>query len=398
MKNTGLFKCSLTISFFTLLIILISCQDQFTEKDALLAQQQIDLTIYVADASTTNNAPVNGAKVSVSQSGTALDAVTDAQGIAKFPKMKVGEYVYTITADSYTSMTGTGAMDPANFRQGEVSAQYGIYSLTSDRMATVKGHVSIDTDVTNDLPEAAANISVFADVWLNNGSQTFIGTTDANGDYIIKVPADGTTPGSTCTQVNIRFPDLELNQTIAYNKQAGDLNNFPSALPVKVNNMLTLFSMDNSFIMNEWFPNVNTPQKVRTVYAIADPAPSNGKTAVIDRVFVDNQGKIIDVNFNTGGNYPARGIINVAFTSLSGGTGATLQIDLTAAGTENAQTAFNNGFFTLTEGSGYPEEFGLNRISPRTSSKRANLCISPSSINIANADYGTGNYRAIGLQ
>jgi hypothetical protein len=33
-----------------------------------------------------------------------------------------------------------------------------------------------------------------------------------------------------------------------------------------------------------------------------------------------------------------------------------------------------------------------------TSSKRANLCISPSSINIANADYGTGNYRAIGLQ
>ena len=379
---------------FLLLSGIFSCQDQFSEKDALSAQQQVDLLIYVVDYSTSNYSPVANATVTLSQANQSYEVITDASGIASFPEMIIGDYIYTITATDFTSVTGVGQMNLLKFRQAEVTTTYGVYSLNSAQMATVKGNVTIETDVTNISPEVVANSEVFVDVFLQGGAMTFVTTTDANGDYTIQVPTDGNL--ATCTQVRLRYPDLEMDQTISYNKLATDPLTFPDVLPVVDGAMKTVFSMDNQFWLNSYVPPANS---VRTVYAIADAAPAGGSTAVVSRVFVDNQGRIVDVSIDRGSNYPGVNTVTVTFTSLNGGSGATLIIDLAAAGgTTSLRTAYNNGFFTLTPGSGYPQEYSLNGIGFRQSGYRNTFCVASGSVNIANADYGTGIYKPIDLQ
>ena len=224
---------------------------------------------------------------------------------------------------------------------------------------------------------------------------TFVTTTDASGNYTLQVPTDGTNPNSTCTQVHMRYPDLEKNQTIAYNKLFSDPLNFPAVLPKVDNAMKAVFSMDNQFLLNDFVPTA-----VRTVYGIADPAPAGGTTAIVDRVTVNSMGQITGVTFNNvvPSNYPGVNTVNITFTSLNGGSGATLSVNLLAAGTSNVRTAYNGGNFTLTGGSGYPQEYSLNKIGNRFSNYRNWFCIAQGSINIANADYGTGVYRSVDVR
>ena len=227
MKKTKTFRILTFGLSFLLLSGIFSCQDQFSEKDALTAQQEVDLLIYVVDFSTTNLGPVANATVSISQANQSYEVTTDASGIASFPRMIIGDYIYTISATDFTSVTGVGQMNLLKYRQAEVTSTYGVYSLNSPQMATIKGNVIIDTDLTNTTPEPATNTEVFVDVFLNVGTMTFVATTDAIGNYSIQVPTDGTNPGATCTNVRLRYPDLELPQTIAYNKLATDPSNFP---------------------------------------------------------------------------------------------------------------------------------------------------------------------------
>ena len=144
----------------------------------------------------------------------------------------------------------------------------------------------------------------------------------------------------------------------------------------------------------------NFPTNIRPVYAIADPAPAGGRTAVISTVSVNADGEITGIGFIDGGNYTgdADGIVNITFTSLLGGSGASLEIDLTNSNSlSTAYNAFSD--FTLVGGSGYPDDnYLLNRNfsewpSVNSFDRRAFIEILPGTTTIFNADYGTGVYR-----
>lgn len=387
MKRTQFSFVSLT--FVALLFVAaMSCSDDFTEKDALEAQQQVDLTIYVFDPSTSSQ-PVTGAKVTINQGTNTTEVTTDAKGAANFPKVKVGEYVYSVSADNYTSANGTASAAPENFRQGQVTNKVAIYSLTNESTATVKGVATFEKDVTNLTPEPVAGLKILVRLELNNGYQVFNATTDAQGNYSLKIPTNGV---DSYTYVTLSYPDFEADQTIAFNKTSDEVGTFTSAnqiLPRK-ENIKTLFSSTTSYTLYNSIPSASS---VRSVYAIAETPPTGGTRAIISDVSVNSLGEVTGISFNDGGNYTgdADGKVNVEIFSLDGGSGASIQITL-PSGVTSASTAYSTvANRAIVKGSGYPTStFSLNKISTRNPSSRSGFYVAPGSINIANVDYGTG--------
>jgi hypothetical protein len=394
MKKTVSKFLSLALVGF-LLVGAFSCDDPYTEEDALKAQQEIDLTIYVVDKSL-NSKPIANAKVTVSQAGATKDVTTDDKGIAQFPKIKVGSYVYTVTADNYTSQDGTGNASPDNFREGQVTRQVTLYSLTDENSATIQGKVTMEKDLTNLTPEAAAGIKVFFDIYLNNvGYQTFTATTDAQGAYTIKVPTNG---ALTSTSVYIRYQDFEADQVIAVNKYADEAGTFlsiPQVLPRK-ETIKTLFSQNYSGSINMFYTGSSTTAAfgMRSLYATVEAPPAGGTLATIASVETNSLGEVTGVTFNTGGNYTgdADGKVNVTIVSLDGGSGASIQVALAGnASVLNAYSTIANR--TIVKGAGYPANnvnFTLNKVDLRYPSAATSLSVSPSNIYYANGDYGTG--------
>ena len=379
-----------------LLIVLttfvISCKDQFTEQDALNSQQQIDLALYIVNQSDPVQGPITGAVVTFSQNGVSKDVTTDATGAALFPKIKVGDFVYKVVATNFISVSGTGSANSNNLREGQMTISVPMISTSDADLGTIKGTLTMETDVTNLTREVAAAIDIFFDVYLNSGTRTFTTKTDATGNYSIKVPVNATSP----TYVVLRYGDFETNQTIGLNQygdETGSFTTFPQLLPRK-DVVKTLFSMSTD---GEQYRSIPSANNVRSLYAIVDAAPAAGTTAVITSVTVNSQGQITDVGFFSGGNYTgdADGKVNVTFTSLDGGSGATLQITL--GNNSNAQSAYlgvGTGSKVLVGGSGYPtSNFSLNKTGTRTPSYRSNLYAQKGTVSIANGDFGTGIYR-----
>ncbi|MEQ8303583.1 MAG: carboxypeptidase-like regulatory domain-containing protein [Cyclobacteriaceae bacterium] len=382
----------ITTSFIIgLMALSISCKEQFTEEDSLNAQQLVDFAIYVFDQSSADEAPIAGATVTFLQGGGKVEATTDESGFALFPKVKFGGFVYTITAENFTSVTEDDYIDPDNFRQSQETYSVGLYSLNDENLATMKGDVRLETDLTNDAPEFMEGITLRFKVYLNNGQKVFLATTDSEGKYEVKLPVNQY--GST---VEVQYPDMLINQKIAFNKLSTDPKFFPEVLP-QVAMVETLFAMYTSggILKN----NSNYPiTDVAPIYAIAEPAPNGQTTAEIDFVYTD-EGEITDIDFNTGGNYAgdADGKVSITFTSLLGGSGASLVITL--GDQTNLSSAYNgNGTASsvLVGGSGYPEQnYFLNRVGYRSpslnSSNRTNsFYLYPGTITFNNPDYGTG--------
>lgn len=382
-----------------LLFVTFSCKDEFTEEDALNAQQQVDLTIHVIDASTPDSKPVAGVVVTVSQGSASTAVTTDANGAASFPKIKVGEFVYSVTAENYTTANGTNNADPDNFRQGQVTAQIGIYPLTGDNVAVIRGTAIMEKDLTNLAPEVANGVKVFADVSLNWGTKTFSTTTDAQGNYELKVP----TNGPNGTSVNIRFSDFEADQIIVISKYADETGDFftsPQVLPRK-ETIKTVFSRSTTAQLNRLFDQNTAPTTtatgLRSVYGVADAPSATGTLAIVNAVLTNASGEVTGVTFNNGGNYAgdADGKVNVVITSLDGGSGASIQFTL------NAATSLTDGAVTsvVTKGSGYPinmftagANLTLNKTNLRTpaGSGAGSITVFPGTVSISNIDFGSG--------
>ena len=387
MKQNRFRFLSLALSGLVLLGA-VSCQDDFTEEDALKAQQEIGLAIYVVNNSTKDYAPVANAKVVVSQSGESQEVTTDENGVAKFPAIEIGEYVYTITADKFATVSGLNSVNVDNFRQGQVTDRIALYSLDDANMATVKGNVTIETDVTNFTREFAS-VTVSVDVELDNiGTRTFTGVTDASGNYSIKVPVD-----ANGSYISIRYPDFTADQTIAVERYPEE-GSFPEVLP-RVEKINTLFSTSTSYTGNPYFYSEN----VRSLYATVEAPPTDGVQAVINQVYTNSKGEVTGVNFSNGGDYSddADGKVTVTIVSLDGGSGASLVVTLD--GNSSVSTAYNAdpANVALTAGSGYPknsDNYTLNKIDYRwPSSRNSANNVLPGNEVVANADYGTGVYR-----
>jgi hypothetical protein len=179
---------------FALVAILLfnSCEDNYTEEDAMRAQQVVDLIISVTDESNFDVA-VDSATVKTVIDGVAMEQSTDASGVVIFEDVKIGGNLNVyVSKNNYTTTFTTVNTTPSTYRQTTVSANISIYSLADDNIATVKGQISIETDLTNRTKEVVEGMEVRAfNYSLPNGAvKAFIGTTDATGTYEIKVPVN----------------------------------------------------------------------------------------------------------------------------------------------------------------------------------------------------------------
>lgn len=361
----------------------ISCKETFTEEDALKAQQEIDLAIYVVNGSDAASAPIAGATVTVNQNGVSVTGTTDATGAALFPKVKVGDFVYTVTAANFITSTGSASASSFNFRESQKTVRIALISTSDTDVATIKGTILMEKDVTNLFPEPAASIDVFFTVDLASGDRTFTTKTDANGNYSIKVPVN-----SYDTYVSIRYADFEADQIIAVNRY-DDESSFPVTLPRK-ETIKTLFSTNTNGAQNVYFYEGD----VRSLFAVAEAPPTGGVQAIISSVFTDATGKVTGVSFSNGGNYSgdADGKVNITITSLDGGTGASMVVTLNG-NTSVAAAAGTPANVVLVSGSGYPinsDNYTLNKIDYRWPNYTDEVYVSKGQIVIANADFGTG--------
>ncbi|PLX16967.1 MAG: hypothetical protein C0597_07545 [Marinilabiliales bacterium] len=203
---------------FALIAILVfnSCEDNYTEEDAMQALQKVDLIVAVTDKSNYDQA-VDGATVSTVIDGVSVEKTTDATGQVTFEDVKIGGNlnVYVTKAD-YTTTFTTVNTTPSDYRQASVSTSVSIYSLSDESLVTVKGQLTIETDLTNRTKEVVegAEVRVYNQYLPNGGAKVFVGISDAEGKYEIKVPVNST--GND--YLNVRFHSLDtVSRTVGVN-------------------------------------------------------------------------------------------------------------------------------------------------------------------------------------
>jgi len=179
-----LLACTMMVGMFT------ACDDDFTEEDALKEQQTIDLSIYVVDFF--NTKPVDSASVSIVQDGVTVAAATNEKGVATFGDVKIGGNIpVTITKDGFTEVTRLVSVNTGNYRQGQITQTVNVLSLT-ESTATIKGRLTIETNLTNDevevVPAGTVVRAVLEEGVVNNiNTIMFTATTDENGYYELTV-------------------------------------------------------------------------------------------------------------------------------------------------------------------------------------------------------------------
>ncbi|NOQ28459.1 MAG: hypothetical protein GQ564_24105 [Bacteroidales bacterium] len=194
-----------------------SCEeDTFTEEDAMQALQKVDLIIAVTDKSNYDQA-VDGATVSTVIDGINVEKTTDATGLVTFEDVSIGGNLNIyVTKVDYTTTFTTVNTTPSDYRQATVSASVSVYSLADESLVTVKGLLTIETNLTNRTKEvvAGAEVKVYNQYLPNGGAKAFIGMSDAEGKYEIKVPVNST--GND--YINVRFQSLDtVSRTVGLN-------------------------------------------------------------------------------------------------------------------------------------------------------------------------------------
>jgi hypothetical protein len=195
-------------------LLLFSCKkDKFSEKDALDAQQTIDLLVTVIDASSSLT-PVQGATVKVVVDSTMVSQTTNANGITVFTDVSIGgDVAISVSKANYTSVLTSVWTGPDSYRQTQVSAIIDLYSLDAAKVATFSGRLTMQSDLTDRNREPAAGVVVKA---RNNNlnsttDQLFTATTDADGKFTISVPVSSNGDG-----IYLYYPEFTVNQKLAF--------------------------------------------------------------------------------------------------------------------------------------------------------------------------------------
>lgn len=387
MKMRNKFVRSL-IAVVLLAIVFVSCKDNFTEEDSLNAQQTITYNVIILDAAT--QIGVEGAEVTIVQDGKEAKLPTNSLGVATFKNVKIGsDFPVSVIKEGITTINTTSDTDYAEYRQAEISAVFYVLS-TTENLATVRGKVEIESDVTNDVREKITTGTVkatFESDYYNNfyipANFTIEATITAEGTYELQLPTFG-----TGVRYTIFVNDIEVDQKMAYNNKPGEAS-FPATLP-KVENIKTVFSDNGS---------VSIPSFVPAVFATVNGAPT-GATPQVARLYVetDPTGKIDYIGVsNSGFGYAVSTTVPVTITSLFGGTGAT------ANATTNASGQIT-GVAIVNAGSAYPKEnYDTPDATYNSAQSSSNLyddyyMVKPGDIKVRNIYYGTGSSRAIEIQ
>ena len=213
---------------FNLLIVLaamifFSCEeDKFTEKDAMEELQKIDVALNIQNGSS-HGEPVEGATVKLSAdsaNASTVEKTTDGSGNVVFNDMKIGGNITVyVSKDNYTKASFSVDASTNSYRESRISETLTIYPLDGDNMATVEGQLTIQTDMTNRMPEKLADrqVKVVNNSLGSNVEQAFVDTTDQEGNYSVQVPVN---PGGS-DDLRVKFPSkIEATQT--YAKKVGD--------------------------------------------------------------------------------------------------------------------------------------------------------------------------------
>ena len=211
MRN--IFKFMLFIALGAM--VFVSCEeDKFTEKDAMDALQHIDIALTVQNGSS-NTEAVEGATVTVVKDSSSVEKTTDAAGSVVFNDMPIGGNLSVyVNKENYTKAVFQISTSTDEYRKNQISESVKIYPLSGENMATVKGQLTIETDLTNRKREKLANqeVRVVNNSLGSNIEKSFVGTTDEDGKYSIKVPvnADGN------DYLEVKFPSsIDTTQTLA---------------------------------------------------------------------------------------------------------------------------------------------------------------------------------------
>ena len=199
-----------------------SCEeDEFTEKDAMDQLQHIDVSLNVTDGSSYGEA-VEGATVELAGDSTTSSKTTDSAGNVTFNDVAVGTNlsVYVHKEDFTKAMYSISTLTES-YRENVITENLKIYSLSGDNMATVKGKLTIETDLTNYEREVLSGqeVKVVNNSLGNEVASAFVGTTDEDGRYEIKVPVNP--QGNDNLRVSFQ-DEVEADQTLALETEDGD--------------------------------------------------------------------------------------------------------------------------------------------------------------------------------
>lgn len=370
------------LSCLFIAVIFTACDDDFTEEDALNAQQTIDLSIYVVDFF--NTTALQDVNVSIVQDGATISGTTNEQGVATFADVKIGGSIpVTVSRENYTTVQRLVDVNVFNYRQGQLTETMPMLSLT-ENTATLRGKLEIQTDLTDDdLEVVPEGTTVTAILDLNDISELdginsveISGTTDANGNYELIVPA--TNRG---VDYELKYSTLTLDQTIAINGNEGDPD-FPATLP-SIETISTVFNPRGS---SEDVP------FVQPVYATTQAAPAGGETIVFEEIDVFD-GEIDGITVeNSGSGYATFTEFSVNITSLFGGSGADIRFETDGSGRFDLFTTFEGG-------SGYPSFNNANRRGQEDPSFDFSVSnVETGEILVIDGFYGSGTFRSREIQ
>jgi len=366
-------------------VVFVSCKDDFTEEDALNAQQQITFNVVVQNAN--NKTGIEGATVSIVKDGETVEGTTNALGVATFKDIKIGSGIpVTISKDGFSKINYVADASNVGYRDSEVTGTFYLISLT-ESVISVKGKVEIESDLSNLTREKVTTGKVVATIedgnyngaWVTAGSIVVEATIGADGTYELKLPTFG-----TGVEYTIVANDLEVDQKISYNRKQGEAA-FPATLP-KVETVKTVFANGASALSIPF---------VQAVFATVNGTTTGTPASLY--VETDPTGKISFIGVNSSGSGYTGATLPVTITSLFGGTGATATANI--SGGSVTSVTINQA------GSGYPvENFDTpnanNYISASSASNvtSTNYSVKPGDIKIRNIFYGTGSSRPIDIQ
>ena len=346
-----------------------SCEeDTFTEEDAMKALQEVNLIIAVTDNSNYDQ-PVDAATVRTVIDGITVEKTTDATGMVTFENVKIGGYLNVyVSKENYTTSFTTVNTTPSDYRQTVISSNISIYSLSDENLVTVKGQLTIETDLTNRTKEVVAGAEVIAyNQSLPSGStKAFVGISDAEGKYEIKVPVNS----DGYDDITVEHRSVDTTRTVGVSKnyvysvetqnalyeaeyyEATDISVVPSAvitigapaasgsgfeLTTEVDTSTSLltdatgnyWSMDILTTGSGYFPNITGSDT--TVWVFFSPDTKGLDTARVELTFEKNGGLVsIDGMLNYGtwngrnAKYSAKPTIDL---NVGGGTGAEIYYD-----------------------------------------------------------------------
>jgi hypothetical protein len=335
------------------IMLLFSCKkDKFSEKDALDAQQTIDLLVTVIDASSSLT-PVPGATVTAIIDSTAVTKTTNASGAVVFSKVNIGGSVtISIAKANYTSVLTSVNTNPESYRQTQVSAIVSVYSLDPTKLATIKGRLTMQSDLTDRNREPAVGFIVKA---RNNdlkftSDQLFTATTDADGKYSISVPVS-----SKGDNIALFYPEFTVNQKLAFVQEDKS---------VAVAERSVLYVSDSYPVspLLQYIPAI--PSIYATIAAPATTALGSGFAlgTKANRVPLSSYSGSLLINGGAGYNGGVT-LLNyqLSFSPDPSGTSAKLQVDIIGGKIANIDFIIDNGALYSA-----PPTLNVNVLAPTT--------------------------------